>query len=161
MSDRRSTFERIKQSAAYAGREARRLPSTTGIAVGSGCVIAFMAGWCILCSLFTFVFSSVAGWMGIVPGLMTLGGGVALIHVIRKSHQFAEAATEALPAIVVSKHSRGSGEHSSNYITLEFEGDRRKEFRIGNEDAAALVGVGDEGVAFTKLDIFLAFERVP
>ena len=99
--------------------------------------------------------------MGIVPGLMTLGGVVGLIHVIHKSNQFAEAATEALPAIVVSKHSRGSGEHSSNFITLEFEVDRRKEFRIGNEDAAALVGVGDEGIAFTKLDIFLAFDRVP
>lgn len=120
-----------------------------------------MVGWCLLCSAFTAVFYGAAPVMAIIPALMTIVGIVGVVHMIRKTSQYSHAPTEATAAVVVSKHSRGSGEHSRNYITLEFEDGRRQEYGIGNEEAAALVGVGDEGIAFIRLDVFLAFDRVP
>ena len=98
--------------------------------------------------------------MGIVPGLMMVVGIAVLAHLIRRTALYSSAPTQAVPAIVVSKHSRGS-EVPTSYVTLEFEDGRRQEYRIGHEREAALLGVGDAGVAFTRLDVFLAFDRVP
>src|SRR5262245_20073205 len=147
MTDRQQTFDRIKRSAAYAERASRALPSATGSYVGAGCGIAFMAVWCLVALAVTVGFfgagtavdSSFPGCMGIIPALMTVFGIATLAHLIRKTAQYSNAPTQATPAIVVSKHSRGSGELSSNHITLEFEDGQRQEYRIGNEKEAALV----------------------
>jgi hypothetical protein len=169
MTDRQQIFDRIKHSAAYADRASRALSSDTGSYVGAGCGIAFMVVWCLMTLAFTVGFfgpgtasdSSFPGCIGIIPALMLVFGIAVLAHLIRKTTQYSNATTQATPAIVVSKHSRGGGDHSSNHITLEFEDGQRQEYRIGHEKEAALVGVGDAGVAFTRLDVFLAFDRVP
>ncbi|MBK8539701.1 MAG: hypothetical protein IPL60_06810 [Ardenticatenia bacterium] len=168
MSDRQLTFDRIKQSEAYADRAARVLPSDMRFSVGTGCSIVFVSVWCLLVLVIggnsagmaaRSPFSSSIG--SIVPALMFLVGIVFLANLIYQTAQYSKAPTQATAAIVVSKHSRGRGEYSRNFITLEFEDGRRHEFTIRNEERAALVGVGDEGVAFTRFDVFLAFDRVP
>lgn len=158
MTTEQPTFELIKQSKAYANRDYRELPSVTG-GWGAGCGIAFVVIWCLLAAVMTFFFYRVGGWMAICPGTMAVFGIFMLFGMIRRMDMYAKAPTQAVPAIVVSKHSRGSGDHSRNYITLEFESGQRQEFRIGQEREAALLGVGDAGVAYTRLDVFLAFDR--
>jgi len=192
MTDRQPTFDRIKQSAAYADRASRALPIPTGSYMGEGCTIGVL--WVIFLvalnitigligigiqayrsgnqagvkrndidlRLFTdgelpFVLACV----GVVPVLLMVGSYAILTSIKRRIARFSQAPTHAAPAIVVSKHSRGFGQGVTNYIVLEFEDGDRQEYRIGYEKVAALVGVGDAGVAFTWLDVFLAFDRVP
>lgn len=171
MADRQQIFDRIKQSAAYADRAARALPSSTGSYVGEGCLIAVASVVCLVALTFTMgliglgIYVSredggalVLACVAIFPALITIFSLALLTSSIRRIARFSNAPTLAAPAIVVSRHSRGFGQGVMNYIVLEFEDGQRQEYKIGHESEAALVGVGDAGVAFTKLDVFLAFD---
>jgi hypothetical protein len=109
---------------------------------------------------FTIFFMSFSVVCAILPALMFCLGVMMWVKCFRAEVEFKDAAVEANPAIVISKHSRSSGDMSSHHITFEFEDGGRKEYRIGYANEAALIGVGDAGVAFTKQSVFLAFDRV-
>ena len=161
MTDRQETFDLIKKSAAYAHRHSREFPNSAGAYLGAGCIITFLVVWCLIAVVFTVVFYAVGGeCFAAIPALMTVFGIVFLVATFRRMHRYSQAPTEGTPAIVVSKQSRGS-ENIRNYITLEFENGQRQEYSIGDERQAALIGIGDAGVAFTRLDVFLALDRCP
>lgn len=177
MNDRQLTFDRIKQSGAYADRASRAIPSAAGSYVGAGCGIVVLSVVCLGALTFTIgligagIYASrngedaaalpVLACVAVVPAIMTITSFAILITIIRRIARYSKASTHAVPAMVVSKHSRGSGQHVANYILLEFEDGQRQEYRIGHEREVSLVGVGDAGIAYTKLDVILAFDRVP
>lgn len=169
MNDHQLIFKRIKQSNAYAARASRQLPSAAGDYFGAGCLIAFMAIWCLGALAMTAVFffvglaadPSIGICMGMIPGLMLVMGIAMVVMFFRRAAQYSQAPVQAEAALVVSKHSRGGTESSRHYITLEFEDGQRREFRIIHDREAALIGIGDHGVAFTRLDVFLTLDRVP
>jgi hypothetical protein len=121
-----------------------------------------MLGWCLpFLTIAVINVSRGPAFTGIFPALLIVPIIALLVYLIRRNARYANAPTQTAPAIVVSRHSRGRGKFSSNHITLEFEDGRRQEYLIGPGAEAALVGVGDAGVAFTTLDVVVLFDRVP
>lgn len=159
MTERSQIFDRIRNSEAYANRASRAVRSTR-LSAELGCGIVFISCWCLGAVAFTFIFFSFGGWLfAIIPALILLFGLGLLVHFINRVSRYSSETTQATPAIVVSKHSGSNGRHLRQHITLEFENGERKEYQIVHDKEAALLGVGDAGVAFTRAD-FLAFDRV-
>ncbi len=137
-----------------------------------GCVITFLSIFCLLGLTMTVGFffggmfwgraavnSSFPACISIIPALITAGGIAMLTSIIRRIARHSNAPIQAIPAIIISIHRRHSSGPAQN-ISLEFEDGQRQEYFLNDQREVGLVGPGDAGVAFTRLDVLLAFDRV-
>lgn len=161
MDERLQIFERVTKSSIYQNRSSREINSSR-LSMKLGCGTAFATVWCLgAVSMTIFVFLAGGGFFAFILGIMPCVGIGLLVYLIRKINRYIAAETQAIPAIVVSKHIGRNVRNSLQKITLEFENGERKELEIANDREAALIGAGDAGVAFIKADFLLAFDRVP
>ncbi len=160
-----SIFRRIKESPAYAQRQApsrlHKIPNPSAfplIVTGIGLV-----AWCAAGIFITFMFFKVGGLLGLVPLTMVI---VSVTISLAMSGRFFRARigpvkTEA--AIVTGKRTKvGGGKHPSThyYLTCEFENGKRIEFPIYAESVYGRVAEDDAGIIFLRNDYAVDFERV-
>jgi len=151
--------------------ELQRLMLQVPKVAGIGCGMVFTVG-------FFVVFIGVAvfmlgvmgetgapGFMKIVPLFFIIAGGGAAIAMVRRMSNFSRAPLQREPAMVVGERTEvsGGGRNSSSsttyFVSLEFPGGRRNEYRTQGP-VVGKVSDGDVGVAYLKGEFLVDFERL-
>lgn len=134
-----------------------------------GCLVAFTAitGFIALSAMGLTVLGTrefgpggVAGLpFVIIPGIMCALGLYGAFHQMKVAKAFRDGALERVPAVVRDERTRKGKESSSYYVTLEFVGGKRDEYRVDGELAGRVVP-DDVGVAYIKGGHLVDFRRL-
>ncbi len=101
----------------------------------------------------------------LIPGAV-IGLGIFMLQkTMKSSAAFKRAEMRSWPGLIVDERSNTSGgggrsrAHTSYYVTLQDMAGRRREFRA-RAPVAGKVGAGDMGVAYSKAEFLIDFNRV-
>lgn len=148
-------FRAVREHSQYPELMRQTPRSWTELEVIGGAAVLVLA-LVVLSKLGGGAFSSV----GTLITLMLLGGGG---FTLAKSYRVHAAPLQRSIGVVVDERMevRGTRERTSTtyYVTLQFEQGQRREF-AASADLAGRATRGDIGLAYTKLDRLIAFERV-
>lgn len=150
-------------------------PSTTSHTVGGVVGIVFLAVFCFM------AFGIVSGILGVgflgcskldmpglglgtglfvvIPSLVACMGVIGFVLHVRRVAKFQSATLDRSIALVVDKRTQASGEHATNYATLETKGRERREYELDRRAAGRAV-LHDIGMAYVKGDVLLDFQRI-
>lgn len=148
----------------------RRSPSTVGHAMNGACGIGFLLLFCVVAIVIASAFLGMGGLdhggIGTLFTLLPLAlvgfGLVALISVVARTAKFQSAELVRAIALVVDERVAVSGgKHASTtyYASLETKDRTRREYQIDSK-LAGKIAPGDFGMAYTKGDVLLDFERI-
>ncbi len=151
--------------------ELQRLMLQVPKVAGIGCGLVFTIGFFVIfIGVAVFMFGAMGSTgapsiMKVVPLFFILVGSVAAFTIVRRLNNFSRAPLQREPAMVVGERTEvsGGGRNSSSsttyFVSLEFPGGRRSEYRTQGQ-VVGKVSDGDVGVAYLKGEFLVDFERL-
>ncbi len=156
-----SRLRAIKASAQFASladHDARQPIPTASVVMP----LLFLIPWLAIGGVVSFVFYSFYPALALLPLAMVAFGTIGILRSLSRLFRVNSSALARHAAIVLDKRTQISGGEqpaTSYFVTLVHEAGERKEFSVDGRLYGTLTGA-DAGVAFTRAEYLLEFQRV-